>query len=518
MMTEPRVSKAVEALRSVEIGGDLRDPDLPYAEVLRRADELLGSFASLPAPLRAHLLELYDEEEAIRTLARGALSQTLLQAGALLGRALYRGERWVANLEMRLSGAWAARAEVARQFLRRTARQSTHLPFALRGWLHRAAAKLRLRLGHADLATLLCASNFDTRALGYEYLEGLRQIRGCEAVLKRGPVTYTQLVGLDFIQSDGRYWFLEANFNPSLMDARLALYEPGEDPWVHRLMECALRRGLRRLVVYGYRPFSPAHAEALTDGGRRNGVEVHVIDDSFSNRNAGHHRAWLMQNGAMPGALVVRAKGFDVLFDRALLSKQQTRQILEQERAVWQASVVELPRLLTPESPATPYRPDSRYPNLVGKIDGVDRGAGVSFFKLPRVPAAPGGRASYFEEYRVPDPCRNRISRGQSLPLEGGDERAWKIRSYALLTPEGVEYLSSIKVISGRPVPAVLPEGRVEEKSIFLATINEGGVYSAFTAAEDAECSRAVQAVGEALLAWLKRKYAGDSVDGEARQ
>jgi hypothetical protein len=122
----------------------------------------------------------------------------------------------------------------------------------------------------------------------------------------------------------------------------------------------------------------------------------------------------------------------------------------------------------------------------------------------------------YFEEYRVPDPCPYRIVRGQRLPLPS-TAGAWKIRSYALLTPEGVEYLSSIKVISGLPIPERLPDGKVARKSIYLATINEGGVYSAVTADEDEVYGRVVGAIGDVLLDWLRWKHAADFERHEAR-
>jgi hypothetical protein len=219
-----------------------------------------------------------------------------------------------------------------------------------------------------------------------------------------------------------------------------------------------------------------------------------------------------MENGTVDGALVVRAKGFGVLFDRALLSKRQTRRIVEGSEIDWRNAGVALPRLCPPGAEAPNYRPDSRYPNIVAKLDGLDRGAGVTFYKVPRVPQVLDGEVDYFEEYRIPDPCSFRVAEGRSLPLSDESGRAWKIRSYALLAPDNVEYLSSIKVISGRVAPAELADGKVDERNIYLATINEGGVYSACTADEEAACARAAQAIGQALLTWLKQKYAADFV------
>lgn len=512
MTSDNQAADAVAELKALGPDGRLARSDLPYAEVLRRATDYLGPFESLPRNLQLHLIRLYREDEELRTLARGAVSYGLAYSGALLSRALYGAERLAARVESRTAAPWNGTAARARTLLRRTARQSARVPFLLRRWVRHFGALLRLRFGRCDLLTLLQADGFDPRPLGFEYLQGLQQIRGCESVLKRAhsQVTHSLLVGLDFVKSGGTYWFLEANWNPSLMDERLALYEPDRDPWVNNVLAAATARGFRRVVVYGYRPFSPGHAAALVAAGTRLGVRVEIVDDLFSRPHAAHARALWMENGAAHDAFVVRAKGYDVLFDRAILSKRQTRRIVETAGIDWPAAGAALPRLIPPGAEAANYRPDSRYPNIVAKRDGLDRGAGVSFYKLPQVPEALRREADYFEEYQVPDPCPCKIVRGEPVPLTDGTERAWKIRSFALLTPEGVDYLSSIKVISGLQVPPQLPDGKVARKNIYLVTVNEGGFYSAVSETEDAEFRRVSNALGGALLQWLQRKYSAD--------
>jgi hypothetical protein len=510
---DERAAEAVAILKSLGADGRIARPELPYDEILRRPEQYLGPFASLPATLRASLLRLYREEEEVRTLARGPLSQSLAYAGAFLSRTLYQAERLMARAET-MGGRLGAGAGALRKRLRRTARRSARVPFRVRGWLHHMNSRLQWHLGRRDLATVLCANQFDMRPLGYAYLEGLQQVPGCEAVSKpaHAPLTYSLLVGFDFVKSGGTYWFLEANWNPSLMDERLALYEADQDPWVNNLLGCATARGYRRVVVYGYRPFSPGHAATLVAAGARRGIDVEIIDDLFSSRHAAHQRALLMHNGASLPAFVVRAKGYDVLFDRAILSKRQTRQIVEHAAIDWASAGAALPGLIGRGAATPNYESGSRYPNIVAKRDGVDRGAGVWFYKLPRTPEMPAQAVDYFEEYRVPDPCAAKLIRGVETPLAAGDARAWKIRSFALLTPEGVEYLSSIKVISGLSIPPRLPDGEVACKNIYLVTVNEGGFYSAVTAAEDAECRRAVIALGDALLGWMRLKYAADDL------
>jgi hypothetical protein len=502
---------AIAALRALPEDGVVADPNLPYAKVLAQPEQFLGRFETLPAGAQAYLRRFHSEEESVRVLAHGPLCRSLAVPGAALSRTLYEAERLTAGVAQRTAGAWQARVENVRQGLRRAARESAQLPFLLRRWLHRVGAQLGARLGRHDLATILRAQGFDARTLGYGYLDGLEQLHGCESVAKRrsGSI-YAQLVGLDFVKSDGRYWFLEANCNPVLMDARLALYEPGKDPWVNNFLQAAASRGYERLVVYGYRPFAVGHGAALIAAGARLGIRVEIINDLFSSARPGQRRAWLMQNGAAGPVFTVRAKTFDVLFDATVLSKRLTRRVMEQSSIDWPGVGAGLPRLFTPGEDAPNYVADSRYPNIVAKRDGLDRGTGISFYKLPRLAAALRDEADFFEEYRVPEPVPFRFVRGERVPLSDGHERAWKIRSYALLTPDGVEYLSSIKVICGAKIPERLPDGLVARKSIYLATINEGGFYSAVMPEEDADYRRVVDSVGGALLSWLRRKYAPD--------
>jgi len=510
--SDPKWTAAVAALRSLTADGPLPQAGLPYSEVLQQARRHLGPFASLPDGLRRQLVHSYQDDEALRTLTDGWWSRRLIDCGGVVGRLFYGTERSIAKLMAPAPRTWHARIEALRRRLRRRARQSTHLPFRARRGLARVAARMRTRLGRPRLGTMLRAADFDLRRLGFDYLEELRQVPGCASVLRQSRTTCTQLIGLDFIASGGVLWFLEGNGNPALMDARLALYPEGQDPWVAGIIDAATRRGFRRVLVYGYRPFSPGHAAALEAGGRAGGVDVSIVDDIFSVQHDAHPRAWLIDSRHAGGAFVVRAKTFDVLFDRALLSKRQTRSIVASRADVLQAAGVGLAHWLAPGEEVPQYQPASPYPTLVAKIDGLDRGAGVSFYKLRRFSDELAAHADYCEMYHVPDPCRFRVVRGRREELPDIGARAWKIRSYALLTPEGVEYLSSIKVISGRPVPDTLAEGPVAEKNIYLATINEGGVYSAVTDEEDRTYQRASEAVGSVLLEWLSRKYGADAL------
>lgn len=518
MKLDHRALEAAAALKALSADRQLPRADLPYAQVLRRPAEYLGALTALPPALRAALVQFFCDEDEIRTLGRGVLSAGLALAGSWVSRPLYRLERLVGKVEARTAGRWRQRAGRLRIFLRSRARQAGRAPYLLRGRLQAFGARLAVRRGSRDLAMVLRAQRVDARALGFNYLEGVPQLPRCEAVAHRPdlPATFAFFVGLDFVKSEGRYWFLEANWNPSLMDQRLSLYDAGQDPWVNRLLACTLARGYRRLVIYGYRPFPPGHGTALIEAGQRAGVEVVVVDDFFSSRYPTHRRALFMERDLTRGAFVVRAKACDVLFDRALTLKRHTREIVEPARVQWEAAGVALPRLIGPGSTAPHYRGDARYPNIVAKEDGLDRGAGVSFYKLPQAPVGLD-HIDFFEEYRIPDPCLTKLVRGQSTPITGA-ERTWKLRSFALLTPEGVEYLSSIKVVSGLTVPDRLADGEVRQKKIFVVTINEGGFYSAVTAAEDEEYAVPTKAICEVLLSWLRRKHSDvyGAVDREA--
>jgi hypothetical protein len=506
---ESPLARAAAALRRVASARDPVAPELPYAELLRDPGRWLGPFDALPVGLQDALRALHREDEAQRTLAAGALSTLLAGAGAAGSRPLLTLSRWLARASAPLGPRWRRRVQPVRRTLRTLARQPIQWAYRERRALHQRACRVRGALGAADLRTVLGAQGVDFDRLAHGYLHGLAPLPECRAIGSDRPrhTLYTLLLGVDFVKSGGEYWFLEANVNPTLSDARFALYDDG-DPFVDGIFAFTDAHGYRRLAIYGFRPFPLAHARAFEAAGRRRGIAVEVVDDLFSARFDRHRRARVMEPARLADTLVIRARHFDTTSDRMIFLKQRTLEIVERAGANGAAPVpIPVPRRFAFGAEAPAYDAASPWPNLVGKIETLDRGVGVFFYKLPRIAAELAQTVDFIEEYKVPDPVEYRLCRGKRERLQLG-RRASKFRSFLLLWPGGVEYLSSIHVVSGLDAPTELPPGPVRDNQIYLATITQGGFYSAVDEHEDAQCRRMASAVGEIVRQWLLKKYA----------
>lgn len=500
--------RAVQALRSVQSLADCCDPRLPYARVLEDAAAYLGPFETLPAGLQDTLRELHRHDEELRTLATGATSAVLVAAGAVLSRSIFQVNQWLgrlAGIPGERGVPWLA---PVRRNLRTAGRQPSNWAHVGRRALHDLHHRLRLTIGANDMRTLIGASGVDVREIGYRYPQRLDYVPGCEAAYNDAArnTLYTLLLGLDFIESDKKLWFLEMNLNPALADKRLDLYA-GEDPLICGLLAFAQESGYRRVVAYGHRPFSVAHGRKLQHEGARRGMAVEIVDDYFWPSSDGHRRALVMEPDRLRDSMVIRVRYLDTVSDLAILSKQRTLELVGRHNAVADAAHrIPVPPGVAFGADAPHYRSDSRWPNVVGKVDELDRGMGVFFYKTPNVPLELRAKLDYVETYKIPDPLEYRIYRGQRESLAGG-QRASKLRCYVLVTPFGTRYLSSIRVMSPMEVPSTLPDGLVERKQIYLATVQEGAFYGAVDGPDDTACCEMATRVGEVLRRWLNEKY-----------
>ncbi len=514
MGREHSIDSAAAVLRRVSSVEDQCDPQLPFDTVLREPTRYLGPFDKLPAELRDSLRKLHRADEEVRTLAAGTTSAALAGVAAVLSRPVFRVNQWVGTLAVSLGPTGEARLAPVRRTLRTIGRQPIKWTYNGRRALHRMACRLRHALGANDLGTILETRRFDVGELGHDYLCGLDYVRGCEAVFQDAVrnTLYTLLLGVDFIQSDGQYWFLEINWNPTLVDERMDLYE-GEDPFMEGVLSFVQASGYRRMMVYGHRPFPVIHGRVLQAEGRRRGIAVEVVDDYFSARSDGHRRSLLMEPARLADTFVLRARGFDSVSDRAILSKQRSLEVMRQHNATTGVKdTVLLPKRVPFGAAASSYQADSRWPNIVGKIDMWDRGVGVFFYKTPSVPLDLKTKLDYVEEYKVPDPVAYRLCRGKREPIQGG-HRASKLRCFVLISPFATTYLSSIRVVSGLEVPPTLSDGLVQRKQIYLATVNEGGFYSAVDGQDDVLCRTMASRVGEVVRHWLVDKYVSSDTE-----
>jgi hypothetical protein len=326
-----------------------------------------------------------------------------------------------------------------------------------------------------------------------------------DAARNRWVVT---LAGCDFLRSGSDMVFLEVNLDPALRPARAAIYE-GDDPMWVRLVDFCRAHGLRRIVVYGYRPFSPTHRETLARQAAPAGIQVRVIDDLLAAGPHARERAYFMDD-AGADSLIVRAKYFRTHFDAAVKDKRLSQQVVEWYNArVAPAARVRIPRLLSAAEVAARYDAQSRFPTVAVKEAFADRGHGIHFFKGPSVPPLGVPRDLLVQEFVEPDTADRRVVRGREEIVSVPGARHVRIfRMHGLLTHAGPVYLSGHTVTSFEPLPdAPLADGFVRDASRFMANFSAGAGYGQLGATEDAWCRAACEGALAAFQAWVQVKY-----------
>ncbi|MEZ4526382.1 MAG: hypothetical protein R2941_10725, partial [Desulfobacterales bacterium] len=94
----------------------------------------------------------------------------------------------------------------------------------------------------------------DIQNLCYSYVEGF-PVDAASGAVWRCPeksAESTSLIGLDFVPSGGKLYFIEANFNAGFGRERLLMYKDREDPIGKNLVSFALEKKYRKIHIYGH--------------------------------------------------------------------------------------------------------------------------------------------------------------------------------------------------------------------------------------------------------------------------
>jgi len=318
------------------------------------------------------------------------------------------------------------------------------------------------------------------------------------------------LLGFDFLRSADRMVFLEANLNPSLRQARAELYR-GDDPMWSSLLGFCREHGLTRVVVYGYRPFSPSHRVSLQRQAEDSGVQVRFVDDVFACGPHVRERGYFMDD-RHANTLIVRAKCYRTLWDAVITNKRLTHDAMTWYNAdAALADRVPIPRVLDARSAGGSYDPGSIFPNLVLKEANADRGHGIHFFKGPRLPQLESDDV-LVQEFVPPETADARIVRDEEeLITVRGAAHVRIFRTHALLTPLGPVHLSGHSVTSVDTLPTTpLPDGFVDAPARFMANFSAGARYGQLRPHEEAWCRDASLRAAQAFQRWVGVKYRVD--------
>jgi hypothetical protein len=359
------------------------------------------------------------------------------------------------------------------------------------------------------LAAFLEAAGINPKQLAVCYARGIRQPE-TYCGLWHDPARHNTVgvvLGIDLLPSADGYWFVESNLDCALRLERTALYD--QDPFVSHLLDFASTQGYRHLVILAGNSsrIDISMAKQYEDGAAARKLKLTLIEN-----------AWLPYSDQARGfgippfqhdkTLVVRIKYYHTSLDYLLQHKWASHHALKKYKA-FSAE----PMLLLPPVGHEPLLGngsiDEPFPNLVYKFPERDSGSGVIFFKA----TSPAHARSLLAEAKLffhPKDLRGWLYALQEdhyglyqpyiRPLVLDGRRLYIVRSHILLTPNGMQFLSAHRVVSGCAIPEHLPIGVVKDPQPYLVNYSLGAKYELVPPTEEEEIKAATFAVAKGLL------------------
>jgi len=487
----------------------LRGPSVGKSGLLAEPESVLGEFESLPAASRRAIVN------AVVRDGRGRM------AGYEMGRA----HVWLARK------LWAAESRIR---FGRFVRPSTELlatlvqvapAWGVHALLRRGLAWPAKVARRPRLENVLAAAGVETRNLAVCYASGIPQLPAYRGFWHDPALhsTVGLVVGLDFIQNDEGYWFIEANMDCGLLPERTALYR--DDPFVHSLLDVAAKGGYRELAVLaGSSSIEPAMARQFRAGAGPRRLAVRLIEDAFHPR-FGHTQGVRVPDTEGGGLLVVRSRHYRTNVDFVVQHKRASARAL---RLYLDETGDESFRL--PATTAEPVVPRvdlaDPFPNLVFKYPERDKGEGVFFLKV----ASPSEARDALSQTLELAPSGGMLQRIYSRLDDGEgvfqpyirtpmlpDRRLYRTRAHVLLTPVGVHFLSAHRIVCSKPVPQELPPGVVSDQEPYVVSYHGDARFALVPPDEERAVARAALGVARGLARALSRGFdAGPVAAGPA--
>jgi len=459
---------------------------------LSDAAAYLGSFDGLPPATQAAVVRQIAADAAARLRWRtlGRWHERLLHALYVLGAQPRLGRR--------------ARKLVA--WVDMNVRDGAHrLASTLRAAVLRAQGRWSRR---PSLAAAYAAAGLSLQYLGATWAQGVPVDRRTRAFWHDRERTnvYGYDLGLDLLQADGKWYFLEANLDaapPSEKSDAL-----GPDPISAALFAFAAAHELRHLVLVAsdWIAVPPPLLRQLRDHAARTGIDVMVYEDT---RQPGFvHRMNLdplvRHSRYLPAiptdhTLVVSRRhygvGSDLLADDKLGVEWA---LLDHLRRHPDASFTIEPLTADPDSLA--LATGDAGPNVVYKHVSVNGGKGVYFFKVRS-----GAEARTLAEQldRRADEPPGYFQRF----LRADGDRPSHVRAHVLCTPVGTAFLGAWRFVGPVPHGAPVGWGLVDTAHHFATNLAQGA-HAELLPSEEAEVVRRIALeVAGALASALRQRF-----------
>ncbi len=513
----PSIGEGAEALRAcmAAVDADLRLdgriarravvilralPASDRGDLFRQPDKFLGAFESLPSNAQRAILAAIQEQEAwrLRGYSLGPVHTGLV-------RVLFEGRLRIQTMLPKSNIVQQGTDALAFGARRAPADLLSAMAIRWSGWSGRRASR-------PSFGAFLTAAGLDSRLLAACYARPIEQRPGCRGYWYDSEVrlAYGLAVGIDFLQTQSGYVFVENNGTFGQHADRAALYE--HDPFVENMLDCAAEGGFRRLVIVdgNSEGIDPATAQRYESGASRRNIELTLVDRE---NVAGSRflRSYLVPDISTTDTLVIRTKAYPTALDFVVDEKGATHGALSKYLAGHPD-----PDLLLPPSTAQPelgqVDADDPFPNLVYKMPELDQGRGVIMLKARsveharelirgRVHAAAGSLQARLQQQVKGIGAGGGFFQPYIKPVVTAEGSLFKVRAHVLITPQGVKFLSAHRTNSARRLPASLPFGIVEDVGPFLVNHANGGFYTRVPDDQLSAVERAALAVGRGL-AW----------------
>jgi hypothetical protein len=321
------------------------------------------------------------------------------------------------------------------------------------------------------------------------FLLATQQIMGC------------CLIGMDFMPSNGRLYFLEANFNVGHYVSRHEMFPEG-DIVCRKLVEWALENKCSDIIFYptNFTYFDGKLESAWEKMAKDKNINIEIIDDAYVgspyNRRRGPFievkgKNKIIVNGRYigePVAVTIAKKG--------LLEKL----ILNFNKSNGNELNIPIPKELIKDHQVPKVK--GCYPNIIVKRHGFDQAKGIELYKDDKLPEKMKTGSDFIAfEYLVPDTVEIEIN-GQK------NKHIHTFRCYLLLTPKGAVFLGARKDVSAVPLSDdILPYGQLQNLKGYIVNVNIGDLVMAPDEKELEATEKASLVIGEVIMSYLSKKF-----------
>lgn len=337
--------------------------------------EILGPFENLDEPVKAQFIafaaqdlaeKAFQSEPMVRVVARGPIYRLCVRT---------------------IKAGWNIRKKS--MFVSRVLIFAGRKGMRLLEWCAKRLLDLAFRIGiyQAPVLNMLFRDcQLDPKILIDEYIQQIPASPSTSPVFKAtgSQSRACALIGIDFLPSEGKLYFIESNFNPGHYIAR-HLCSPGGDPLFRHLMGYAKNEGLDQMLFYptGFQRYFNTQVEvAWQEMAQAESFRIGIVDDAFLGSPQDRMISSDLDYSDERTLYVISR-----YFDNPLANFVVRKGVMEKNIANYNARVEPEDRILIPgdidleELLAESAGKDDRFPNIIVKNKYIDQARGIHLLK-----------------------------------------------------------------------------------------------------------------------------------------